>query len=52
MEVAALAAFRSLANLILRRYAKRTMNKFSILSFHQQRDLLIHRDQLTFPLSS
>ncbi len=37
------AAFRSFSDFNLPRYAKRTMNKTSILPFHQQINLLVHR---------
>lgn len=43
LDAAASAAFCSLSDFILRRYAKRTMNKISILSFHQYLGLLVHR---------
>ena len=35
--------FCSLSDFILRRYAKRTINKISILSFHQHFNLLVYR---------
>lgn len=43
LDAAALAAFCSLSDFNLRRYAKRTTNKISILNFHQHSDLLVYR---------
>lgn len=43
LDAAAPAVFCSLSDFILRRYAKRTMNNISILSFHQHLDLLVPR---------
>lgn len=43
LDAAASAAFCSLSDFILRRYAKRTMNKISILSFYQHFNLLVYQ---------
>ena len=43
LDAAAATAFSSLSDFILRRYAKRVINRISILSFHQHFGLLVYR---------